>query len=94
MASVGHKKASSSSLIDERTSLKVHLYKTYFTLSSTDRPIPYQGPLSSFISSLNTLSIGPNLIATLPAKYFENGRLQVECIDHRFCFFMMIALIS
>lgn len=65
-------------------SLRVHLYKNYFTLSSIERPIPYNGPLSDFVDALNTLSIGQELLSSLPAKFFENGRFKVECVDHRF----------
>lgn len=69
----------------EETAMKVFLYKTHFTLSSPDsRPIPYQGPLSAFISSLNSLLISHNVMSTLPAKFFENGRFKVEVVDHRY----------
>lgn len=75
--------------------LRVHLYKTHFTLASQDRPLPYQGPLSSFIAALNTCSLGGVSVggavassslamAAFNPKYWDRGCVRLECIDHRF----------
>ena len=63
--------------------LQVHLYKNHFTFANVDVTFPYNGFLQSFIEALDTLVMNSMVMQSIPSKYFENGTLKVDCVDHR-----------
>ena len=63
--------------------LVVHLYKNFFTLGKNEQPIPYNGPMASFVDSMNKAELNADVMQSWPGTCFHEGKLLIECLDHR-----------